>query len=424
MGKKHSGYIIDTLLVFLNVSNPYTLIPCLLFTRNIGVNTLIIAFINIIYIFCRFGYQVKIPRHDSLFYLYVTIYVLNACFGFYTDTFVLGMLTFLFSNVSFYLILCNLYHLYYQENTFEQAVKKLTKGYVWLGIYALFSAFALLFLMEVFQVNPLVNEISHSYDILADNVGRNPNVHYYFPYHLSVIYSNMYELRLPFIHKYGIVTGLFHEPHTMTFIIVPLYFLLLYFCKKKSIRIWITVIFVLYILQAASTMSFLCFLGTVMVGLVATYRKMLLGVPFLIWGIFLLYSIDNPITELIKYKLTSGSADYSTNTLLFAFTPTTLIGTSFLNLAYLHDVGGRYDVGFIIFLLNIIFLSILAYKIFCVTISRAGRIKFIGLFGVYFFLHSTKLAMSAYTISLLMFVMFLITVTYRELKTSNYDRES
>ena len=134
------------------------------------------------------------------------------------------------------------------------------------------------------------------------------------------------------------------------------------------------------------------------------------------YGGTLLFSLESPIIELIKYKIDSGSAEYSTNTLMFAFTPRTIIGTNFFDLSYLN-INDGYDVGFIIFILNIVFLIIFIYRIVYLNFSKNNSMKMISLFALYFLLHSTKLALRNYSLSFLPFVMFIVTKCYYEIKT-------
>jgi hypothetical protein len=293
----------------------------------------------------------------------------------------------------------------------------INRGYIWLCVYALFSTFSLVILIEIFNFNPLFNDVSNVYDIFHGNITRDISLRYYFPYNLSILITSDFEERISFLHKFGMVCGIFHEPHTMTFVVVPFFFLMFFTHKEKIIRIIISITFIFYLLIAASTTSFLSVFICLVSYFCFKYKKIILFILLIAIYISLeLFSTENQIIELIRYKMQSGSADYSLSTIEFAFTPRTLFGTCFFDLSYLQYRSENYDVGYIIFVLNIIFLMIFIYKIFYLNLSDNKYIRMIGLFSLYFFLHSTKLALRNYSLSYLLFVMFIITKCYHESK--------
>jgi hypothetical protein len=93
---------IDSFIIFLNISNSYSLIPYLFFFQYYrAVNSGLIAIINLIYIIIRLRKNVTISRKDDLFFLFILINVVNVFFGLATDTFGIGMFPFIFSNATF-----------------------------------------------------------------------------------------------------------------------------------------------------------------------------------------------------------------------------------------------------------------------------------------------------------------------------------
>ncbi|MGE0078215.1 MAG: hypothetical protein AB7S48_10185 [Bacteroidales bacterium] len=418
----HFTYLIDVLIIFLNISNTYTIIPFLLFTRMLSVNSGIIFLINIVYLLLRFKGKINLPSiNDKLLYIYVIICSLNFIFSFYTQTFILGFVPLVLVSISFYILLLNLFIDYKKKYDFFVSTNLIIKGYIWLCIYAISIVLFFLILIEVFNFNPQFNNVnSESFDIIKDNTTRTTSV-YYFPYNLSLIITNSIH-RLPFFHSKGTITSIFHEPHTMTFVVFPSFFLLFYLIKQRLKRIFLVIVFLIFLLAAASTMNIFAFLLTILIGLMIKYKK----ISLIIFSIFIsvclyLYTSSLPIVDLIKFKISSGSSSYSLSTLKFAFTPITLFGTNFFDISYAKHSGvisSENNVGFILFFLNIFFLILFIYQILYLLFSKTKYSFFVGLFASYFFIHSVKLTMTTYSLTFLIFVIFIVSTFYCEIKST------
>lgn len=106
-----------------------------------------------------------------------------------------------------------------------------------------------------------------------------------------------------------------------------------------------------------------------------TFLKNFAIIILILTGSFFIYSLLN-IDDLffIFAKLGSGSMDYTQATLEFAVTPKTLIGSSFFNLSYLDrssfTVTGNRDIGYINFVVNIVFLLICGYYMLRLFLSK------------------------------------------------------
>jgi hypothetical protein len=296
------------------------------------------------------------------------------------------------------------------------------RGYIWFCSYALFIALSFLVLIEVFNFFPQFNQIGpEKFDILEDNIVRT-SASYYFPFNLTLVMKSTFE-RLPFFHKYGTITAIFHEPHTMTFTVFPSLFLMLMNREKKISQIFIIGVFVVYSFIAASVMNIFSLFVTTLIAFSTKYKKLsvIILLVFIYAGLHLL-TTENAISDLIWNKIISGSSTYSISTLQFAFSPKTFIGTNFLDTTYAKyndAIGPGLNVGYVIFTLNLIFLAVLIYKIVYLLLSKNKNAWFIGLFGTYFVVHSIKLALSTYSLSLLLFVIYVINTYYNELKIHN-----
>lgn len=412
--------ITDTLFVLLNLSNPYTIIPCILFTPHTGVNSLIVFIFTVLYLFYRFRSHIRIP-HDILFILFIIIFTINMYVGLLQDTFAVGFLGTLLCNVAFYFLLYNIYLEQKSKIDIEDNVRYISKGYALLCYYQLGIVAIMFLLTSVLHLfNPLFNDISFKYDIFISNASRiHSGVTYYFPYHLS-LFAVEPIARMPFFQDYGIITGVFHEPHTMTYYIIPFVFYSFFYFKNKKFSWEVVVLSILYVLVAASTTNILCYVAITLFALCLNNKKLsLIILPLAFLGLTFFWLTDNPLVELIKFKMDSGSAEYSSSTLTFAFNPKSVLGSNFLDLSYLEVSNPTQDVGLIIFILNIVFICILSYKAFLLCLSKKYMYKYVGLFAAYFIIHSSKLALRTYSLEFLMFVVFMVSICYKDLQ---FDR--
>ncbi|MDE5417226.1 hypothetical protein L3049_04320 [Labilibaculum sp. DW002] len=301
------------------------------------------------------------------------------------------------------------------EYTFDRSFWLIIRGYVWLSTLSILSVLSLFILISYFNFQPHVNDIGNSMDLFRSNL-RDPRDTYYFPLGISILFDTT-GIRIPYLQQYGIITGLFHEPHSFTFLVIPSFFLIYRYLKGILLKLMVFIVYVVVIILEASTTNIIAFLFCIMVYFSVKYRKNII-LLFLIVVVFIggFLLIDPMLYDFIINKLTSGSASYSQNTILFAFEPKTLIGTNFFNLEYLKTYWNEPDpsmnVGFINFFINLFFLSIFIYRIIVLNLRKSIETRYVGLFVLYFLLHSMKVTMVTYSLSYLLFVMFLIRIFY------------
>ncbi|MFL0066331.1 hypothetical protein V2595_11910, partial [Tenacibaculum maritimum] len=145
----------------------------------------------------------------------------------------------------------NLFYDYLDKYSLDKSLWLILRGYIWFSLTGLFSVISMFFLINVLGINPLVNDIGSSMDLFSSNL-KNPDTNYYFPYNISVFLESR-DIRIPFFQKEGIITGIFHEPHTATFLLTPALFILLYFLKSRIKKILFIFLFTLFFLIQAST---------------------------------------------------------------------------------------------------------------------------------------------------------------------------
>jgi hypothetical protein len=416
--------IIDSIIIFINISNSYSIIPYLLFFQySRAVNTILITIINVIYILLRFKTKIYMPLH-ILFGLYIVINLTNILSGLISNTFQPTWLAYLFANVSFYFILFNLFK-EYSNFDFAKRISLILRGYLWLVIINLLSVLILFVLIYFLDFDPLVNNVNNKMDLFLDNVIRGRGLTtYYFPMNISIIYSGAF-IRIPFLQSHGIICGLYHEPHIITFMITPALFVLLSTIKNWFSRILIFSAFIMVFLLAASTTNIFALIVCLIVVIFNKFRtNIILPASLILLSITIFSLIDENLYSFIFSQLQSGSRDYSVSTISFAFNPVTLLGTNFFNQSYLFDSTRNYDVGYINFTINIIFLLVLIFHNIKLLISKNSTYQVIGLFCLYFLLHSMKVAMVTYSLSFLMMVIFLLSIYSKELDNLNLKTSS
>jgi len=405
---KNQAFVIDTAINVLNISNTYSIIPYLLISGHRGINTAVITIINILYIIFRFRKAIYFPKRDILFYLYLAIFSINMFFGLITKTFSLGLSVFLFANVSFYIILSNQFVLYNKSIDYNKCLKLITRSYMILCLINVISILTLFVLVTFLNFNPYINVIDGTMDLLDSDLGMDSNISYFFPHHISILYK-VDDIRIPFFQQYGLICGLYHEPHIVTYLLTPSLFLSFIWIKDKLHRLLIVFAYIFIVLIAASTTNIFALVSCIIVYSFINKKSTpyIIGLFCLFLGI-LIYYVDASNYLFIFNKLESDSNDYSSALLKFAFTPRTWLGSNFLNLSYIESTTSQvFDVGYIVFFLNFLFISIIAFKIFHL-LRMSFEHKMVGLFALYFILHSMKLAMLTYTFSYLLFVIFVI----------------
>lgn len=401
--------IFDFLLIFLNLSNSYSIIPYFLFFQHSRtINTALIFLLNIFYIGLRFNKGTVLPRHNSLFVVYFIITLFNSSIALYTNMGYFSAGFYFCTNISFFILLYNCYYKYSSYFSEKECQKLLLRPYIWLCLINIIGI-AITYILINIGFSPYVNNISNRMDLFVNNIQVH-QVTYYFPYFSTLLESN--DIRIPFFQSKGFLCGMYHEPHILTFMLFPAFFILWGKSQNLLQRLGVIFIYIFIALIAGSTTNIFAFFICISIWMLRLLKNNII-IPLttisLIVCIFLLLDISN--FTFILEKLQSGSKDYSLKMIQFAFMPKTLIGSNILNTDYVLQINTKMrDVGFIMFSLNITFLIILMRKIYKLIFSQSFMIQMIGLATLYFFLHSMKVAMVSYSLSFLTFFIFFLSI--------------
>lgn len=415
--------ILDSFLVFLNLSTCYSIIPYLLFHLYNRYYILIILFIlNILYIPFRFK-KIYLPKGHPLFGLYIVISISCIVSAFFTNTGWSSATVYMFSNVSFYFLLYQLYKEYSRYQDLEHCILSLLSGYVFLAALSVINASLTFSLIKTGVISPTTNLVNSMADLFSDNVDRLGQM-YYFPYCLSLIELSDTSIRIPFFQDNGVVLGYFHENNSMAFMTFPALFILLYKNKRVVNKLILLALYILVMLICSSVTNIAAIVSCLLLYLLYNIRNnkksfVLVSILIFVFIVLIISFVDLDIFQFFTNRLDSGSSGYSQSTILFAFTPRTLIGSSFYNLDYIDWVNPEIrstDVGFINFALNLIFMGICAVKMFKLFWKKDSFSMALFFFAAYFFIHSTKVAMVSYSLSMLIFVCFILTLATKRTK--------
>lgn len=416
--------ISDSLLVFLNISLSYTLIPYLLFG---GIHrflcALAIVIINTIYTFVFFGGRFYIG-HNPAIYAILYLNMANIVSSYITNTGWQAALVSTVSLLSFYILLCNIYRDYqYKGMDLSQRLFYLFRGYFWLVAVNITSCI-ILFIISSAGISLLTNNVSNSYDLFTSNV-ENLGATYYFPFHLGVVNYFPFDIRIPFFQEQGFILGFYHESHTLTFMLYPALFLLLYYYESK--RYVIIMAFFFISLLAGSTTNILCILLIIIVYILylskSNIKKTITTIVIVLLTSYLVFNnVDSSIFDFIFLKLDSSSSGYSQNMIEYAFTPKTFWGTNCFDTSEMTStsISDSKDVGWIKFFINLLFLCIMLINGIKLFLSNKKMGLPVLLFVAYFFFHSSKVAMSSYSLTMLPFVCFILYVINNDKEKYEY----
>ena len=117
-------YIVDSIIIFLNLSTSYSIIPYLLFHQyDRYINLFLVAVIDILYYCLRFKYIFVCPfKRHPFFYLYILINVSCLLSAILTNTGWKSVTAYVVVNSLFYYILFSIYSEYTESRSSKRTV--------------------------------------------------------------------------------------------------------------------------------------------------------------------------------------------------------------------------------------------------------------------------------------------------------------
>ena len=174
--------VTDAIIVFINIANYYTIFNNFFLTPKRSVNTVVITILNCLFLVLRNKLRFLIFPHDRLFLIYLLVVCINIVSSILSGTLIPGFLPFYAANISFYLILVDLYSDYRRRLDFQDSIRQIFVGYICFFALNAASVCIMQVLVNFAGMDPIVNEITNRYDLFSSNQEKFDS-RYYFPHY-------------------------------------------------------------------------------------------------------------------------------------------------------------------------------------------------------------------------------------------------
>lgn len=390
------GWISDAFIVLLNLAagrGNYLLFKLLHLQGGVWVVAVVIA-IDIMYLLLRnnkkYDYSLKYSPFWIIFILLI-YNLLNVVFhGFGSVAIILENLVLW---LLFYLILIRQLSSVLRNTSTDAkfGVTYLARGYMYLTMISVIGVF-LTFVALLFGFAGTEVPIETDY---MDNNAMESGISYTWTF-LSVNLQNTF-LRVPFFQDYGILTGLFHEPHILALNVFPCLILLLGIVKTFVSRMLVITSGVLIMLFCGSVTNILVVLGCIVTFYFLKFKHSpfitvmsLMSIALLL--VLVIANSDDTFWSFFLDRMDSGNAshEYTEDMLLYTFSPQTFWGTNFLSTSFMSQTRHVEDIGFVPMVLAIIFLFYYFRNIVKLLLSKSNIAIAVGLSSLYLIMHSAK----------------------------------
>ena len=272
----------------------------------------------------------------------------------------------------------------------NDGVLALSKGYILLSLISVVGVFITFIALRI-------GIVSRGRIVELDYMEANINGGALYEWVLLSINNLQYEFgRIPFFQDYGTLTGLFHEPNIITHNITPCMILLLGLLNKTIWRSVAIAVGVLIMLFSASVTNVLvvavCLLVYVFVKFRSNVFVSILTAAIAVGAVllFIRYS-DDTFLNFFMGRMDRGNASnaYTTSVIEHTFVPHTIFGYNFLSTSYISDDGvldNSLDIGFIPWLLNIIFLVLYFRNVIKLITKNNSAAMAVGFASLYYIL--------------------------------------
>lgn len=399
---------LDTLIVVLNIAagRGNFLLLGLLHLHSTMVVCFLTIFIDVVYILVRFGgisSNLKFPSgvyYCELLLFYNYFHMMSIGKGSMTS---LGYFLLL---LSFSIILSQQIAVLRKSNiSINEGLRQLSKGYLWISLFSIIGIILSFILLNIHETQGvLVNA-----DYLSAHE-ENGLEHFWKYFTLS---SPNSFVRVPFFQDFGILTGLFHEPHILTLNVFPCLILLLWYADNLLKRSVVIVFAILMMFFSGSTTNILVVGVCLLLYFSLHFKKHFFGiiitVAVIAFGVYFYYQLDDTLFLVVSGRLDvdHNSQQVSRNLLEFAFTPRTLFGSNILETTYAYGEMSNDDVGFIAFFLNICFLIAYGINIIKLLFRKDRLSEVVAFASLYYILHSAKVGLTMYIQTLPILLVFL-----------------
>ena len=412
--RNQSLTIWDALIVLLNIAagrGNYLLFG-LLHLQSTMVVCFLTIIVDIVYLLVRFRdislLDLANRKKPSAVYFCEFLLLYNSIHMFLIGGSFMTSLLFLLLILNFSLILSGQIGLLRRSNESRfDGFRQVAKGYLWISLFSIVGIILSFILLNIRETEGIL--VSADYLLAHEENGL---VHFWKYLTLS---SPNSVIRTMFFQDYGILTGLFHEPHILALNVFPCLILLFAFADNAFKRSLIIIVAILMILFEGSTTNILV-VGICLVLYFTLHAKkelfgVIISVAIIALGVYYYYQADETLFLVVSGRLDENglSQQVSRNLLEFAFTPKTLFGSNILETSFAYDYGGfsQEDVGYIAFFLNIGFLITYGINIVKFLLSKDRLSEIVAFASLYYILHSAKVGLTMYVQTLPILLVYL-----------------
>lgn len=423
MKDKHFLYFIDSLVVFFNIAagRGNILLYWLTGFHDGGRIQALVIVLDFLYILLRFGGSrkkrlYKIPKTAILILIILFVNLINIMLEGKANP--LAQLIQLLLCVLFVFVLYNISNDYSSDPLKDTPTSQfLSRGYVWLSLISVFGVFISFFLASLFGPGNTLVDV----DFLGSHLDKG-DIYYrtYFSMNLFTLFG-----RVPFFHDYGMLCGLFHEPHLLDLNVLPCLILLLGFTRKAFVRWGVGVSIVLILLFAGSATGLLVAGGCLALFFIINSKKhlvaSLVGAGAIVLIVLAYNAMDDTLLQFVLGRIDedNGSHQYSTSLLEWTFSPRTLMGSNFFATDYVNELTYSSvitkDVGFIPFGLYIAFLFFYLKDTIKLIFSKDKVGMAVGFASLYMIIHSAKIGMTLFALTYPFLIVMIQTVVLKEI---------
>lgn len=408
--------ILDIIVVILNLTYHLSILGCVTIdyipVRFAYLRLVLPLFV--IYLF-RFGAKFPFTSHIILRSRYLTLWLFFFFFEAFQASIVSGTFGF-FLNIVYYLLMWEYLYGMFRENNRTSCYDRVCAPLECYTVYNCIVIFVAALLIFTGVLDAFDNPVSDVFSVFKDNHEVN-NTEYYFPGYLSV--STSYFHLLSFL-GIPLLEGLSYEPHVLNYTIIPAWFLLQSSINNKAPIFKYISYFLLFstICISTSATAVMCLFATIFFEVLwyglkkGNIRPLIIIIIIIIVASIFLSQFYDALKEYMALKIgkDDGSREYSESSLNYILSASGLFGKGIVNPHAGFELIGD-NIGFLSSFLIICLYIITVIKSIKLGFSSDINKHYIGLACLYFWMHSLKLGVQAFSFPYFIFFIFIMSIS-------------
>ncbi|HHX67811.1 MAG TPA: hypothetical protein GX708_07125 [Gallicola sp.] len=288
---------------------------------------------------------------------------------------------------------------------------EVNKYYIYFAAFNVLLIYLSILLQSIGLIKPFTNDVSSMYPALLGNNVETGQV-YYMPGWISLQQNT---IRIFDFIPFGLLLGWTHEPHVLSFLVIPSAFLIL--AKQNNPNRWSILYLILcglaFIFAFSVTSTLVLFVSFILFLMVSKPKqKITLGIIFLIFIIIftvtnLNFSLFYDYIKLKTFENTS-SLDYSVNNISKIIFPNSIFGNGVLLLKSKNDT--QVDAGILSAFFYILLYVSLIIKSLKLIFKYKQKYLYYGLALIYFILHGLKLSSAVLAYPYMYYFMIILSI--------------